>query len=102
MTKIEEIQKMQAFVNGLEDGYLKDVFDDLGPMIVGAIQADFCCVPYREMQRTKMDLQSEIRTLQKEASDLKVLLSEGRRQQERLKTEVDDIRRIAATIAACR
>jgi predicted RNase H-like nuclease (RuvC/YqgF family) len=102
MTKIEEIQKLQEFVGRLEDGYLKDIFDDLGPMIINAIQSDFCCVPYREMQRTKMDLQSEIRSLEKQASDLKVLLSEGRRQQERLKTEIDDIRRIAATIAACR
>jgi predicted RNase H-like nuclease (RuvC/YqgF family) len=102
MTKIEEIQKLQAFVKGLEDGYLKDIFDDLSPMVVGAIQSDFCCIPYREMQQTKTDLRLEIQTLQKEVSDLKILLSEGRRQQERLKTEIDDIRRIAATIAACR
>ena len=102
MTKIEEIQKLNVFVGGLEDGYLKDIFDDLGPMIANAIQSDFCCVPYREMQQIKGDLQSEIRTLQKEVSDLKVLLSEGRRQQERIRTEIDDIRRTAATIAACR
>ena len=102
MTKIEEIQKLNVFVGGLEDGYLKDIFDDLGPMIANAIQSDFCCVPYREMQKTKTDLRLEIQTLQKEVSDLKILLSEGRRQQERLKAEVDDIRRIAATIAACR
>ena len=102
MTKIQEIENLTGFIAALQDGYLKDIFDDLGPMIIGAIRSDFCCLPYREMQQTKSDLQSEIRILQKEVSDLKVLLSEGRRQQERLRTEIDDIRRIAATIAACR
>ncbi len=102
MTKIQEIENLTGFIGSLQDGYLKDIFDDLGPMIIGAIRSDFCCVPYREMQQTKADLRLEIQTLQKEASDLKVLLSEARRQQERLKTEIDDIRRIAATIAACR
>jgi hypothetical protein len=41
MTKQQEINHLNQFVNNLPDGYLQDIFKDVQPMITYAIQSDY-------------------------------------------------------------
>ena len=66
MTKQEEINHLNQFVNNLPEGYLQDIFEDVRPMITDAIQSDFCIIPIHEMRREKIDLTKEIAELQKQ------------------------------------
>lgn len=69
--KSNEINKITNFANNLPDGYLQDIFKDILPMIVNAIQNDMCIIPYWEMMQSKMDLNKEIIQLKKEEYKLK-------------------------------
>ena len=51
--------------------YLQDIFKDVLPMIVNAIQNDMCIIPFWEMMQSKMDLNKEIIQLKKEEHKLK-------------------------------
>ena len=66
MTKQEEINHLNQFVDNLPDGYLQDIFKDVRPMITDAITSDFCIIPIHEMRREKIDLTKEIAELQKQ------------------------------------
>ena len=66
MTKQQEINHLNHFVNNLSEGYLQDIFKDVQPMITDAIQSDFCIIPIHEMRREKIDLTKEIAELQKQ------------------------------------
>ena len=70
MTKQEEINHLNQFVNNLPEGYLQDIFKDVRPMITDAIQSDFCIIPIHEMRREKIDLTKEIAELQKQKQEL--------------------------------
>jgi len=66
MTKQQEINQLNQFVNNLSEGYLQDFFKDVQPMITDAITSDFCIIPIHEMRREKIDLTKEIAELQKQ------------------------------------
>ena len=66
MTKQQEINHLNHFVNNLSEGYLQDIFKDVQPMITDAITSDFCIIPIHEMRREKIDLTKEIAELQKQ------------------------------------
>lgn len=70
MTKQEEINLINQFVDNLPDGYLQDIFKDVRPMITDAITSDFCIIPIHEMRREKIDLTKEIAELQKQKQEL--------------------------------
>lgn len=70
MTKQEEINHLNQFVDNLPEGYLQDIFKDVRPMITDAIQSDFCIIPIHEMRREKIDLTKEIAELQKQKQEL--------------------------------
>lgn len=69
--KSNEINKITNFCGNLPDGYLQDIFKDVLPMIVNAIQNDMCIIPFWEMMQSKMDLTKEIIELKKEEYRLK-------------------------------
>lgn len=71
MTKQQELDKIINFVSTLEEGYLKDIFKDILPMIVDAISCDLCIIPIWEMRQEKMDLTKDIIELKKEEYKLK-------------------------------
>lgn len=70
MTKQDEINKLNQFVESLPDGYLTDIFKDIQPMIADAIKSDFCCIPMREIWEEKQKYYKEISEFQKQKQQL--------------------------------
>ena len=102
MTKSEEITLLAGFTAKLPDGYLKDIFSDVQPMIERAITSDFCVIGFGDLQDAKMELDKEIKELAVKKAALAKEVVELERDKRRLQEALVEIRRTASSIAACR
>ncbi len=102
MTKSEEIALLSGFTAKLPDGYLKDIFSDVQPMIVRAITSDFCVIGFGDLQDAKTELNREIKELGVKKEALAKEVVELERDRRRLQEALTEIRRTASSIAACR
>ena len=102
MTKSEEIALLAGFTQKLSDGYLKDIFRDVEPMIVRAITSDFCVIAFGDLQDAKMELNREIKELAVKKAALAKEVVELERDKRRLQDALAEIKRTASSIAACR
>jgi hypothetical protein len=102
MTKSEEISLLSSFTAKLPDGYLKDIFSDVQPMIERAITSDFCVIGFGDLQDAKSELNQEIKELGIKKSALAKEVVELERDRRRLQEALAEIRRTASSIAACR
>lgn len=97
--KSNEINKITNFANNLPDGYLQDIFKDILPMIVNAIQNDMCIIPYWEMMQSKMDLNKEIIQLKKEEHKLKTDIKDLQNNKEYLENSLIQAKRNMSNMA---
>ena len=102
MTKSEEISLLSSFTAKLSDGYLKDIFSDVQPMIERAITSDFCVIAFGDLQDAKMELDKEIKELAVKKAALAKEVVELERDKRRLQDALAEIKRTASSIAACR
>ena len=102
MTKSEEISLLSSFTAKLSDGYLKDIFRDVEPMIVRAITSDFCVISFGDLQDAKMELNREIKELAVKKAAFAKEVAELERDSRRLQEALVEIKRTARNIAACR
>jgi len=102
MTKQDEINTLKNFVSKLGDGYLSEIFKDIEPMIVSAIQSDFCCIPMREVWAEKETVYQQIKELNKQTRDLVIKKDEVQREILRLTRDLDEVKgeimRLARTV----
>jgi hypothetical protein len=97
--KSNEINKITSFCGNLPDGYLQDIFKDILPMIVNAIQNDMCIIPFWEMMQSKMDLNKEIIQLKKEEHKLKTDIRSLENNKEFLENSLAEAKRKMSTMA---
>ena len=102
MTKSEEIALLSSFTAKLSDGYLKDIFRDIEPMIERAITSDFCVIAFGDLQDAKMELNREIKELAVKKTALAKEVAELERDKRQLQEALVEIKRTARNIAACR
>jgi len=97
--KSNEINKITSFCGNLPDGYLQDIFKDVLPMIVNAIQNDMCIIPIWEMMQSKIDLTKEIIELKKEEHKLKTDIKDLQNNKEFLENSLIQAKQKLSTMA---
>jgi uncharacterized protein YdcH (DUF465 family) len=102
MTKSEEIALLSGFTAKLGDGYLKDIFSDVQPMIERAITSDFCVIGFGDLQDAKSELNREIKELGIKKSALAKEVVELEQDKLQLQEALAKIKRTASSIAAYR
>ena len=92
MTKQDEINLINNFVKTLEDGYLKDIFKDILPMIENAINSDMCFIPYWDLVKQKNELNNEVIQKMKELRQLEDNIKHKRDTNDSLESQLTRVR----------
>ncbi len=99
MTKQEEINLITKFANNLNDGYLQDIFKDILPMIVNAINTDITYIPFWNLVNQQTELQKEILAKKKMISDLENDLKHKQRTKDTLEKQIESVKRDISRLA---
>ena len=92
MTKQDEIDMINSFVKNLEDGYLKDIFKDILPMIENAITNDMCYISFWDLIAQKMELHKEVIQKIKELRQLEDDIKEKKNTNDSLESQLTKVR----------
>src|ERR1041385_7393408 len=102
LTKAQEIELITNFVNELPKySYLRSMLGDCLPEIISNITSDLGYIAYRDRQAEMAQYHSDITAAELRLRELKNETAQLERKRNQFENEIDDIRRQAASLAAC-